>query len=87
VRAGDRDALLQPHQLGEHQRARHDRDVALARFGDLGVVVLDRARDDDGVGARDMPCVVPDMNFRAARAQPLGRALDATSEPLTLYSG
>ena len=31
VRAGDRDALLQAHQLGQHQRARHDRDAALAR--------------------------------------------------------
>src|SRR5262249_19644145 len=49
--------------------------VALARFGDLGVVVLDRARDDDGIGTRDMLRVVPDMNFRATRAQPLGRGV------------
>ena len=28
VRAGDRDALLQAHQLGQHQRARHDRNAA-----------------------------------------------------------
>ena len=38
VRAGDGDALLQPHQLGEHQRARHDRDAALARREHFGIV-------------------------------------------------
>ena len=38
VRAGDRDALLQAHQLGQHQRARHDGNAALARGDDFRVV-------------------------------------------------
>ena len=54
VRAGDGDALLQAHQLGQHQRARHDRDAALARGRDLGVVRRDRGRHDDRVGAGDV---------------------------------
>ena len=54
VRAGDRDALLQAHQLGQHQRARHDRHAALARGDDFGVVRRDRRRHDDRVGVGDV---------------------------------
>ena len=51
VRAGDRDALLQAHQLGEHQRARHDRDALRARRDDLGLSALHRGGDHHRVGA------------------------------------
>ena len=54
VRAGDRDALLQAHQLGQHQRARHDRNAALARRGDFRIVGGHRRRHDDRVGAGDV---------------------------------
>ena len=38
VRAGDRDADAQPHQLGQHLGARDHRDVPRARLDDLRVV-------------------------------------------------
>ena len=62
VRAGDRDALLQAHQLGQHQRARHDRNAALARRDDFGIVRRDRRRHDDRVGAGDVRRRVADRD-------------------------
>ena len=49
VRAGDRDAVLEPHQLGQHLGAGDDRDLAAARLHDLRVVLADRRRDDHHV--------------------------------------
>ena len=69
VRAGDRDALLQAHQLGQHQRARHDRDAALARGDDLGIVGGDRRRHDDRVGAGDVRRGVADRDRRRRAAR------------------
>ena len=43
VRAGDRHALLQAHQLGEHQGAGHDRDALVARGAHFRVVGAHRA--------------------------------------------
>ena len=37
VRARDRDAVAQPHELGEHLGARNDGDLPPIRFDDLGV--------------------------------------------------
>ena len=39
VRAGDRDGRLEPHQLGQHLGAAHDRDAPLIGRGDLGIVL------------------------------------------------
>ena len=47
VRAGDRDALLEPHDLAEHLGAADDRDARRARGGDFGVRLGDRRGDDD----------------------------------------
>ena len=65
VRARDRDALLHPHQLGQHQRARHDRHAALARGHDFGVVGGDRGRHDDRVGVGDVGRRVADGDLDA----------------------
>ncbi len=62
VRAGDRDSLLEAHQLGEHQRARHDRYRSFARRCDLRVVGRDGSRHDDDVGIRDVRGRVADLD-------------------------
>ena len=41
MRAGDRHALLEPHQLGEHFGPPHHGNAARARRDDLGIVALD----------------------------------------------
>src|ERR1700730_1008761 len=42
VRAGHRDAVFQPHQLGQHFRARDYRNLSLVRFHDFRIVSLYR---------------------------------------------
>jgi hypothetical protein len=59
VRAGDGDAVPEPHQLGQHLRPGNHRDIAPARFRDLGVVTLNGGRHDDDVGVADVRRVVP----------------------------
>ena len=54
VGAGDRDAALEPHQLGEHLGAPHHRQPLRARGDELRIVALDRRGDDDHVGAVDV---------------------------------
>ncbi len=49
VRAGDGDAVLEPHELGEHLGPGDDRDLAPPRLHHLGVVAPDRRGDDDDV--------------------------------------
>ena len=51
VRAGDGDAVLHAHQLGEHLGARDHRDLELARAHDLGIRERHRGRDDEHVDA------------------------------------
>ena len=76
VRAGDRDALLQAHQLGQHHGARHDRHAARARGDHLGVVGAHRGRRDDRLGAGDVIGVVADRDADAERGErPRRRAL------------
>ena len=67
VRAGDRDALLQAHQLGQHQRTRHDGNSALARRDDFRIVRRHRRRHDDRIGAGD---IRRGMTDRDADAEP-----------------
>ena len=64
VRAGDRDAAFQPHQLGQHLGAPHHRQALRARRDELGIVALDRGGDDDHVGAVDVLGVVADSKPR-----------------------
>ena len=56
---------FKPHQLGEHQRARHDRNPAFARGGDFRVVRRDGGRHDDDVGIGDIGRRVADRDRHA----------------------
>ena len=69
VRSCDRHAALEPHQLREHQCARHHRDAALARGEHFRVVRLHGARHHDGVGAFHLVRLVLQRNLHAERAQ------------------
>ena len=69
VGAGDRDALLEAHELGEHLGAANDRNAARARRDEFGIVAPDRGRDDDDGGAAEIGRIVADENSsRRARA-------------------
>ena len=69
VRAGDGDALLQTHQLGEHLRARHQRHFPFARRHDFGVVGLDCCGNHHRVGLADILGGVPGVDADALRRQ------------------
>ena len=71
VGAGDGDALLQAHQLGEHFGAAHDGNAAQPRGRQFRIVALDRGRDDDHRGVAEMRGVMPDEYGRAMLAQAL----------------
>ena len=73
--AGDRDAVLETHQLGQHLGARNRRDLALARELDLDVVARDGRRVDDHVGALDVRRLMADEDLRAE----LGESLDGVA--------
>ena len=64
VRAGDRDAALEPHQLGQHLGAAHDRQALRARRGQFRIVALDRGRDDDDLGVAEILGGVADDDLR-----------------------
>ena len=49
--AGDRNAVLEPHQLGEQFSAFDDGNLACFRGDALGVVARNRGAYDDRVGA------------------------------------
>jgi hypothetical protein len=83
VRAGDRDALLQAHQLGQHHRARHHRDALGARGDHLGVVALHGGRRDDRLRIGDVGRVVADVDADAQFASRREVALSDWSEPET----
>jgi hypothetical protein len=71
VRAGDGDALLQPHQFRQHHRARHHGHAAGAGGQDLRIAGGHRGRDHDCVGTGDVPGGVTQRNRRAKLRQPL----------------
>ena len=69
VGAGDRDALLEPHQLGEHLGAPDDGNAPQARRRQLRIVAPDRSGDDDHRGVADLRRVMADEHARATFAQ------------------
>ena len=71
VRAGDGDAALQPHQLGQHLGAAHHRQPLRARRREFRIVALDRRGDDDDLGAAEIVGIVADRDRDALVAQPL----------------
>jgi hypothetical protein len=82
VGAGDRDALLQAHQLGEHHRPRHHRHAPGAGGDHLGVVALHRARGHHRLGAGDVRGVVADRTLMPRLASARVVALSCWSEPV-----
>ena len=87
MRAGDGDALLEPHQFGQHLGAANDGNAPRARRDEFGIVALDRGRDDDDRGRAEIGRVVADEDGRALLAQALDvgvvarvRALDLMAE-------
>ena len=72
VHAGDGDAVLQAHQLGQHLGALDDRDVRAVRFGDLGIVRGNRGTGDDDFGAGDIFGAMAFEHGCAQAGQPLG---------------
>ena len=71
VGAGDRDAALQPHQLGQHFGAAHHRNALGARRHQFRIVALDRGRHHKHVGAVDVLGLVADRDRDALVAQAL----------------
>ena len=72
VRAGDGDAVLHAHQLGEHLGPRNHRDPVQARLANLRVFVVDRARVHDHVRPVHVLGTVPDVDPHAEAFQILG---------------
>ncbi len=70
--AGDGDAALQPHQLGQHLGPADHRQAQLARGEKLGIVALDRGRDHDDLGLAEILRLVADEGGDAL----VGEALD-----------
>ena len=77
VGAGDGNALLEAHQLGQHLRARHDRDVTLTRGHHLGVVVLDRGGHHQHIRVVHIRCGVTTHHARAHLLQAGSGGIDA----------
>ena len=73
VRAGDGDAAFESHQLGQHLRARHDRDFPFAGGDDFRIIRLDRRRDHDGIGAGDVLGGMADGDADALAFEAAGR--------------
>ena len=68
--AGDRHALLEAHQFGEHFGAADDRQALCARRGEFGIVALDGGRDDDDGGLAEVGRIMADEDAGALVAQP-----------------
>ncbi len=86
MRAGDRDALAETHQLGQHFGARDDRHAHRLRGGQFRIVGGDRARDDDDVGALDLPCRMTDEDAHAHLRESRGDRICAQVRALHLVA-
>src|SRR6266536_80596 len=72
VGPGDRDPLLQAHDLAEHLGSPDHRDPALAGGGDLGIRFVHRGRNDDQVYLGEVPGIVAEEDLRPERREPGG---------------
>ena len=69
VGTGNRNALLEPHQLRQHQRTRHDRNALFAGRQYLGVIRLHGCRGDHGINTCQVFCCVPHKGLDADARQ------------------
>src|SRR5215472_16959885 len=72
VHAGDGNAVLQAHQLGQHFSALDDRDVQVARRNDFGVVFGDGGAGDDDFCTGDVFGAMPFKRCGAQTGQAFG---------------
>ncbi|KAG1401012.1 hypothetical protein G6F59_013101 [Rhizopus arrhizus] len=75
VGTGHGDAAAEAHQLGQHRRARHDRNALAARFHQFRVVLADRAGHHHAVGAQHIGRRVAAHDARPQAGQAAGRAV------------
>jgi hypothetical protein len=67
----DRDAVLEPHQLGQHLGARNDGHAALSRHLHLDVVARDGGGVHDHMRPLDVTGLVTDEDLGAQALEPL----------------
>ena len=72
VAAGDGDAVLEAHQLGQQLAARDHRDLQAAGFLDFGVLFVDRGTDHQGAGSGDVGRGMAFVDGGAQGGQTLG---------------
>ena len=65
MRAGDRDALFEPHQFSKHFGTTHDGQTSLTRSYKFRIVAADRRRNHDDFGLPKMTRIMADVNRRA----------------------
>ncbi len=70
MRAGHRNAATETHQLGQHRRARHDRNALAARFHQLGIVFADGAGHHHAIGAQHVGRRMAAHHARTQLGQP-----------------
>ena len=69
VSARDRNAAFQPHQLGQHFGAAHDRNALGARGQQFGIVALDRGRHHHHIGPGEVLGLMTDADPDALVAE------------------
>ncbi len=72
MHAGDGDAVLEPHELGQHLRALDHGNLAGVGLEHLGIVRVDRRARHHHRCASDVGRVVAFINSRAQLRQPVG---------------
>ncbi len=73
--AGDGDAVAETHQLGEHLRPRHHRDVPIPGAHELRVVRIDGRRNDDHLAVLDVLGIVTDVDAHTEVLQTPGHGV------------
>ena len=72
MHARDRDAVLQPHELGQHLGPLDDRDLARPRLDDFRILLVDGGAGDHHSRSHHVGGGVALKNRRAQRGQPVG---------------
>ena len=71
MRTANRNRMTEAHQLGQHFGAAHDRQQLFACSNQLGIVLLDRRRNDNNFGIADVFSLVADKDLNAFFTQAL----------------
>ena len=71
MHAGNGDAVLQSHQLGEHLRALDNRDVQAMGFGDFRIFSRDGGTGDNHLGPRNVFGTMTLKRHRTQAGEPM----------------